>query len=241
MKVTLTCLLLSLLMLAVPASLLRQLDRPQLSQSAVVVLRVAAALLLLALCLHYLFVWDKAWVNVLWMLLSGGVATALYCRKRWLAVPIYVSMTICSLAIGLLVLLLTTPYYPLLSAQSFVPVMAVLQADALFVGRRGLAVYVLNCRQHKSLEEYLRGNGAGSLDALRPFVAVAVKRAFVPVLSMLLLVGIVFMPSMLSGLLLAGVAPLQALSFVAVLTVGGMCCSILSLLLSIVIYTKLKN
>ena len=84
-------------------------------------------------------------------------------------------MTLCSLVVGLLVLLLMNVFGSMFDAQYFIPVMAVLQADALFVCRRGLSSYVLNFHQYGSLNEYLKGNGASRLEALRPFVAMAVK------------------------------------------------------------------
>ncbi|MBQ9655855.1 MAG: ABC transporter permease [Prevotella sp.] len=241
MNITLLTLALGLLLLVLPAYALWWLDRRLLTQSALVVGRLTVALALTAVCLYYVFRWNLVWLNVVWVLLSGLVATVVYCRKRWLRVPIYISMTLCSLVVGLLVLLLMNVHGSMFRAQYFVPVMAVLQADALFVCRRGLTAFVLNNRQYGSLKEYLKGNGANEREALRPIVAQAVKRAFAPVLSMLLIACVVFMPSMLGGLLLGGVQPLQSLAVLAVLTAGGLCCAVVALLLAIVIYTKLKK
>lgn len=240
MNITLLTFCLGLLLLAVPAYAFWWLDRRLLQQSAIVMGRLAAAMAVLTVCLYYVFRWNLVWVNMLWVLLSGLVATVVYCRKRWLRVPIYISTTLCSLAIGLLVLLLMNVHGSMFRAQYFVPVMAVLQADALFVSRRGLTAYVMNSRQYGSLTEYLKGNGAGGREALRPIVATAVKRAFAPVLAMLLLAGVVFMPSMMGGLLVGAISPVQAVAFLTLLTAGGLCCAMLSLLLSVVIYTKLK-
>ncbi len=241
MNVTLLTFSLGLLFLAVPAYIFWWLDRRLFHQSLVVVGRLAVAMAVMALCLYYVFRWNLVWLNILWMLLSGVLATIVYCRKGWLLVPIYISMTLCSLVVGLLVLLLMNVFGSMFDAQYFIPVMAVLQADALFVCRRGLSSYVLNFHQYGSLNEYLKGNGASRLEALRPFVAMAVKRAFTPVMAMLLLAGVVFMPSMLGGLLLAGITPIQSLAFLAVLTAAGLCSSLLALVLSIFIYTKLKR
>ena len=146
-------------------------------------------------------------------------------------------MVVCTLVIGLFLLLLVTDHLSVFTSHLFIPVMTVLQADALFVCRRGLAHYVLNRRQHASLDEYLRGNGASEMEIQQP----CIKRAFVPVLSQLLLVGLVFVPSLLAGLLVGHVSPLQATAFLAALTAGAMCSSMLSLLLAIYIYFRLKK
>ena len=223
MNITILRLILALLLLVVPAYAFWRFDRRMLRQSATVLARVTTVLLILAVCFYYLFQWNSPWMNILWVLLSGGVSAAVYCRKRWLYIPIYISMVVCTLVVGLFLIYI------------------LLQADALFVCRRGLAHYVLNRRQHASLDEYLRGNGASEMEIQQPFVAQSIKRAFVPVLSQLLLVGLVFVPSLLAGLLVGHVSPLQATAFLAALTAGAMCSSMLSLLLAIYIYFRLKK
>ena len=178
-------------------------------------------------------------MNILWVLLSSGVATAVYCRKRWQSVPIYISMTVVTFIMGIVVLLLMDVPH-LFGASYFLPVMTMLQAEALFVCRRGITTYVLERRTHKELFEYLRGNGAHQLEALRPFLTKAITRAFTPVLQQLLLVGLVFVPSLLCGILLCGIQPLQAIAFLVLMTVAALSSTMLILVLSIYIYTRIS-
>lgn len=241
MNITLLHVLLGLLLLAVPAYAFYRFDRRLFRQSAIVLGRVLVAFVVLGFCLHYVFQWNQAWVNILWVLLSGAVATALYCRKRWMAIPVYVSMTLCSFLVGSVVLWLAGVHGSLFNASCFIPVMSVLQADALFVCRRGVSTYVQNRREHASLHEYLQGNGATAAEAQRPFVARALQRAFVPLLSQLLLVPLVFVPSLLVGLLLGGLTPWQSIGLLILLLAGGLCSTVLALLLSVAIYTKLRG
>lgn len=241
MNITLIHFFVGLLLLVVPLYLFWWLDKRLLRQAVVVVGRLAATLVLLTVCLHFLFLWDKAWLNVVWVLVAGGVATYCYCRKRWLYVPVYIGMSLSALLVGIVVTLLCHFNQGAFSAPLFIPVMSVLQADALFVCRQGLTAYVLNIRQHGSLKEYLKGNGISERDALRPFVAAAVKRAFTPVLHMMLLAGIVFVPSLVVGLLIGGISPMQAVGFTAVMTAAGLCCSVLALLVAIYFYICMKK
>lgn len=232
---------LSLLLLAAPACGLWWLSRRLFRQTVVAMGQFVAVLVVLTCCYVYLFQWDSAWLNVVWIVLSGGVATLRYCRRRWLLVPVFVGMLVALFPVGLLTLLLVGPAGSVFEAWLFVPVMTLLQAECLFVSRRGLTSYVLNRREHGSLNEYLLGNGAKDVQALKPFIAAAVRRAYAPVLSQLLLVGVVFVPSLLLGLLIGGVEPVQAALFVLMLTMAGLCCSLLSLLASVFIYVKLKQ
>ena len=75
MNVTLLTFSLGLLFLAVPAYIFRWLDRRLFHQSLVVVGRLAVAMAVMALCLYYVFRWNLVWLNILWMLLSGVLAT----------------------------------------------------------------------------------------------------------------------------------------------------------------------
>lgn len=239
MNITIVRMLIGVLLLVVPALILFRLDRRFLRQSASVLGRLAVTLLVLAGCLYYIFQWDMAWVNILWVLLSSGVATAVYCRKRWQSVPIYISMTVVTFIMGIVVLLLMDVPH-LFGASYFLPVMTMLQAEALFVCRRGITTYVLERRTHKELFEYLRGNGAHQLEALRPFLTKAITRAFTPVLQQLLLVGLVFVPSLLCGMLLGGIQPLQAIAFLVLMTAAALSSTMLILVLSIYIYTRIS-
>ena len=239
MNITIVRMLIGILLLVVPALILFRFDRRFLRQSASVLGRLTVTLLVLAGCLYYIFQWDMAWVNILWVLLSSGVATAVYCRKRWQSVPIYISMTVVTFIMGIVVLLLMDVPH-LFGASCFLPVMTMLQAEALFVCRRGITTYVLERRTHKELFEYLRGNGAHQLEALRPFLTKAITRAFTPVLQQLLLVGLVFVPSLLCGMLLCGIQPLQAIAFLVLMTAAALSSTMLILVLSIYIYTRIS-
>lgn len=239
MNITIVRMLIGVLLLVIPALILFRLDRRFLRQSASVLGRLTVTLLVLTGCLYYIFQWDMAWVNILWVLLSSGVATAVYCRKRWQSVPIYISMTVVTFIMGIVVLLLMDVPH-LFGASYFLPVMTMLQAEALFVCRRGITTYVLERRTHKELFEYLRGNGAHQLEALRPFLTKAITRAFTPVLQQLLLVGLVFVPSLLCGMLLGGIQPLQAIAFLVLMTAAALSSTMLILVLTIYIYTRIS-
>lgn len=239
MNITIVRMFIGILLLLIPALILFRFDRRFLRQSASVLGRLMVTLLVLAGCLYYIFQWDMAWVNILWVLLSSGIATAVYCRKRWQSVPIYISMTVVTFIMGIVTLLLMDVPH-LFGASYFLPVMTMLQAEALFVCRRGITTYVLERRTHKELDEYLRGNGANQLEALRPFLTKAITRAFTPILQQLLLVGLVFVPSLLCGMLLGGIQPLQAIAFLALMTAAALSSTMLILIFSIYIYTRIS-
>ena len=239
MNITIPKLVIAILLLLIPALILYRLDRRFLRMASIVIARLTITLIVLTACLYYVFLWDKTWVNILWVLLTSGIAASVYCKRRWQKIPIYISMTVVTFVFGILVLLLIDASH-LFSAPFFIPVMTMLQAEALFVCRRGITTYVLERRTHKELFEYLRGNGAHQLEALRPFLTKAITRAFTPVLQQLLLVGLVFVPSLLCGMLLCGIQPLQAIAFLVLMTAAALSSTMLILVLSLYIYTRIS-
>jgi putative ABC transport system permease protein len=239
MNITIPKLVIAILLLLIPALILYRLDRRFLRMASIVIARLTITLIVLTACLYYVFLWDKTWVNILWVLLTSGIAASVYCKRRWQKIPIYISMTVVTFVFGILVLLLIDASH-LFSAPFFIPVMTMLQAEALFVCRRGITTYVLERRQHPELMEYLKGNGASKLEALRPFLTKAITRAFTPALSQLLLVGLVFIPSLLCGLLMGGFSPLQSVAFLAIMTSAALCSTMLTLVFTIYIYTRIS-
>lgn len=210
-----------------------------LRRSALVVLRAAATLLLLAFCLHFVFLWDRVWLTLLWVLAAGVLASAVYCRK-WMLLPVIAAVTVAVLPVALLVVWLLGADR-LFAPSWLIPVAALLGAQSLYVARHALSDYALNRRQSRSLYEYLRANGATELEAQRPFVVRSLGRAYTPVLSKALLAGIVFVPSLLCGLLMGGVPPLRAAWTVAVVTVGAQCSALLAFAAALYIYYKLSR
>lgn len=241
MNITLIRLLTGLLLLAVPALMLWKLDRRFLRRAGRVVARTAIALGVLAVCLYYVFLWNIAWVNVLWALLASCVSASVLGRKRWLVVPLCVGVSVSSLVIGALVLWMVMGVAHSFDARWLVPMTALLQADALWVSRNGLRAYAYCRRTHWQMHEFLVGNGAKPFEAVKPFVTKAVTSALSPVLPRLAAIGLGGIPVLLCGVLMGGIPPLQGVALLAVALCAMLCCSALSLALTLLVFEKLKN
>lgn len=239
MNIVIIRVVLALLLLAVVVAVLhqtdRRLERIMLGSAG----RMAVALGVMAVALAFVCSQSAWWLCAAWLLLSAAVATGCYCRRTWLAIPIYISMVPTTMMLGGIALVMMG--LPNINSWLWVPVTMLLQAAALPAGRRGLAVYAYNRKAHASMHDYLLGNGATAREALRPFVARAMQRALAPLWQKMRATAWALLPLSLGGLLTAGMQPVDAVVAVAALTLALLCGSVLTVLLSILTYEKMRQ
>ncbi len=225
--------LLGLLLLAVPGYLLYVYDRLALTKAAVAVARMLVQTGLMALCLWGLYRLDSLWLNLLWLLLLVVAAAFMlvsrtHLRSRVLMLPACVGMLVSVLAVSSYVLWgVLRPESPA-SARWFVPVTGVLMAHVLTTNIHGVRTYFDSLRQDSQPYYTLLGNGATRLQALAPYITRALRSLTVPAMANLSVMGLFVMPMLLSGLLLGGVGPLEAVGVFVLLTVASLAVSLLS-------------
>ena len=86
MDISILNMVVGLLLTAVPLYVFYRLKTPLLSQAAIALVRMTVQMALIGVYLHYLFTWNNAWINILWVVVMVIVAsfTALKrTRLRW--------------------------------------------------------------------------------------------------------------------------------------------------------------
>jgi len=95
----------------------------------------------------------------------------------------------------------------------------------------GVRTYFDSLRQDSQPYYTLLGNGATRLQALAPYITRALRSLTVPAMANLSVMGLFVMPMLLSGLLLGGVGPLEAVGVFVLLTVASLAVSLLSVVM----------
>ncbi|WP_163133967.1 ABC transporter permease [Agarivorans sp. Alg241-V36] len=180
--------------------------------------RMFVQLILLGLYLQFLFDLNNLWVNLLWlvvMLLVG--ASAILGKAKLPKKPLFVPVLL-GLLLGLsplLILLLfallkPTPSY---SAQYLIPLAGMLLGNSL--SGNIVALQRLFNALHEKTAEYhaYLALGANRLQATQSFVQSAMQQAFAPVLASMSTVGLVTLPGMMTGQILAGSDPMVAVKY----------------------------
>lgn len=191
-------------------------------------------------CVYGLLRADSLLLNLLWLLLTVGIAawfTTLRARlRRQSMLPVvWVSMLISVVACLL-------PLYclgPVHRASLFVPLSGGLLAVAVSILPRALKEYFVALVRFSDTYYYLLGNGSSWWKAIVPMVRRAVDRSFLPSCRQLSLAGIVGLPLFVVGLLLAGLPVWSAVVVGLLLELTGIVVAILTLMLVVVFSRRL--
>ena len=227
-----------LLLTAVPLYVFYRLKTPLLSQAAIALVRMTVQMALIGVYLHYLFTWNNAWINILWVVVMVIVAsfTALKrTRLRWqtallpLAAGFFCSAMVVGLYFLFIVLRLSNPF----DSRYFIPIMGILMGNMLSVSVIALNSYFDGLQREHQLYQYLLGNGATHIEAITPFIRKAVEKSFASCVANMAVMGIVSLPGTMIGQLLGGSLPGVAIKYQMMIIIITFAASMLSLAITL--------
>jgi putative ABC transport system permease protein len=151
------------------------------------------------------------WWSVVWVLLMLPFAADVVARRapqvphvRWLSLAAF---SVTSLVIlGLLFGLRVFPFEP----RTLVPLAGMMIGNSMTATVLVATRIVAEFQDNRSLIEIRLALGFNAQDAFRPHVRSALRTALIPQVETTKAVGIVFLPGAMTGLILAGVDPLEA-------------------------------
>ena len=233
-------LLLGLLLLIVPGYMLYTYDRLAMPKAALAMAKMVVQMSVMGACLWALFRYDNVWFCLLWLVIIVVAASfLLVSRTRYrsavLFLPVCIAMLVSVLAVSLFLIFVVLRPAASMSARWFVPISGVLTAHTLMLNIPALRTYYESLRQDGQPYLTLLGNGASRMAALAPYVTRALRSMMVPAIASLSAMGLFVMPMLLSGLLLGGLGPVDAVLIFVFLTLGCMTTCILTLGLTLIL------
>lgn len=182
------------------------------------VLRMTLQLILIGIYLEYLFHLNSLLVNILWlmvMLVVGASTIADKARlpRRPLMLPLLVGL-ICGLFPLLFAMIagLVRPT-PLYSAQYMIPLAGMLLGNSLSSNIIALQNLFTAFEERKTEYEAAISLGASPKYASLPFVQEALRKSMAPTLASMTATGLVTLPGMMTGQILAGASPMVAIKY----------------------------
>lgn len=226
-------LLMALILTALPLGLLWYDEHRCLARWLPSLGKWATGLLVSAVLLNYVFLWDRPWLNMLWVVLATAVGALLTARRSVFVVPLAAGLLSAVVMVSACVFLVAGAGHAWLSARWIVPVSAWMVGCVAPACRRGLKSYHYDRRSHPDLYEYLLGNGESRRQALAPFVRKALQQAFSPLVSSYATSGMVALPALLCGMLIAGVDALQAVELTFLLMAAVLTATLIATVVAI--------
>lgn len=187
-------------------------------QIAVAALRTVAQLSLIGFVLQWVFAADR-WPWVMAIITAMTVVAGLSARGRsriryvGLAIDALVAVWSSSwlvTAIGLYLVLRVTPWY---SPQFVIPILGMVLGNSLTAIALTLDRLTNELRQQRGRIEMMLSLGAPAWTAYRDVARNAVTAGMTPTLNSMMVVGLVSLPGMMTGQILAGGAPGQAVRY----------------------------
>ena len=206
--------LLILVNLALSAALRLALEKPLLIGA----LRMTVQLLLVGLVLEWIFSVRHPLIILAMavvMATLAGVAAVNRTKRRfpgiyWNSLVSILTASFMVTGLALTGILRVDPWF---DPQYLIPLLGMVLGNALTGISLGLDRFVQGCVQNRSLIESFLSMGATSWEAAHGEVKEALRTGMIPVINSMMVMGIVSLPGMMTGQILAGAAPVDAVRY----------------------------
>ncbi|MBY5992548.1 ABC transporter permease [Ferrimonas balearica] len=211
--------------LALPLWLNRRFALDQGRTTLVAFARMTVQLALVGLYLKFLFSYDSLWLNLAWLALMTLVGTSAILensqlRHRRLVLPVLAGMVLSLLPVLALLLLALLQPVPWYSAQYLIPLAGMLLGNTLSGNVVALQRYFGALKSEFALYEGALALGCAPAHAAQPFITQAIRQAQAPQLANITATGLVTLPGMMTGQILAGADPHIAIKYQLVIMVA---------------------
>lgn len=211
-------LLISYLLLVFPLAILLWLRVPMLKTLVWALLRMTLQLALVGFYLRFLFALDHAAVNLAWVLIMVGVADASILsssglRLRPIGGGLFLAITVGTLVPALVFTggILRLPR--LFEAQYVIPIAGMVLGNCLRADIVGLRAFYGAMRKNRNMCRQCLAQGATLPEMARPWFRDALEAALAPTVATMATVGLVSLPGMMTGVILAGADPFTAIKY----------------------------
>ncbi|GAB7016004.1 ABC transporter permease [Methanogenium cariaci] len=236
------------LLLAIPVFVMHKTRLPMIRETVWSFLRMSIQLGLAGIFLTVLFEYNNAFLNVLWLCIMITVAAYESVRKqelniRKLYLPTVVAFVITTVFCLVYFEALILQDGGLSEARFLIPIGGMLLGNSLGGTIIAVALFYNDLRRNEN--RYVSGLsfGAQRTEALLPYFRTALKSALMPSLGNVAVMGIVFLPGLMTGQLIAGLSPMIAITYqialmLAIYTSRTICVTIAIILTSYVSFDE---
>lgn len=206
-------------------------------------IRMLIQLSLIAFYLVYIFEWNNAWVNVLWVCVMIFVGTFTSIKRlglayRYFILPFALSGFISIIIIDTFFLGFVIQLEYVFDARYFIPISGMVLGNSLNHNIVGIGNYFSRLSKEQNLYYFLLINGNRKKNALAPFIRTAIKSGLNPLLANMSVIGLISLPGMMTGQILGGSSPLVAIKYQILIMIAIFVGCSLNLMLSILLANR---
>lgn len=196
-----------------------------LAGSCISIGRMVVQLILIGVFLKYLFALNHPAVNIFWLLVMIGVATFNISRDvrldlRIFIIPTFVAFTIATISVLFYITAFVLNLSSITDARYFVVIGGMLLGNSLRGNIIGIDKFYTTIRRNENRYLHNLAQGASLNEALLPYLKESLVSALQPTIATMATMGIVFLPGMMTGQILAGLSPLLAIKYQVVIMIA---------------------
>ncbi len=186
--------------------------------AGIAVVRMTVQLLFVGFYLQFLFERNNPWLNVAWVAVMVSVADVSIIRSvkldlRRFALPLFAAL-LAGTALPVLVFVGPVLWRPgWLDAQYVIPLSGMVLGNCLRADIVGLRSFYQSIRGSEKAYHQSLAQGARLHEAVRPYFRDALQAALLPTVASMSTIGLVALPGMMTGVILAGADPLTAIKY----------------------------
>jgi len=209
---------LAFLMAIVPLGVLLWHGVPLLGRTLVALVRMTVQLLFVGLYLSVVFDMDRPWLTLLWLAVMIVVADLSVLKGCGLRITRAGPTLLASLLAGTLLpmiyftaVVLARP--GVFEAQYAIPLGGMVLGNCLRADIIGLSRFYDGLRTREKPFLQSLAQGATLAEAVRPYEREALQSALAPTIATIATIGLVSLPGMMTGVILAGADPMRAIKY----------------------------
>ncbi len=230
---------LGFLILLIPAYVLWRYETDLNKEMLISTVRMVVQLLFVGYYLEYLFKFDHPLVNALWIVVMVVVADFATVDRSELSknkntlIPVFFATLFGIGIINIFFLHVVIGLPKLLAAQYTIPITGMVLGNCLRSNVIGFNAFYYSLKEQKERYQFYLACGATRQEALKPFIADALKKSANPTLASMATIGLVSLPGMMTGQILSGSSPMIAIKYQIMIMLAIFSGTILSVFLGI--------
>ncbi len=202
------------------------------------VARMSIQLILIGVFLKYLFLWNNAFINILWLTIM--ITVAVYSAIKGSSVKIskiflpgFVSFSIATFSVVFYLNVFIIPLTNVFDARYLIVLGGMLLGNSLRGNIVGITTFYKTLKKDTKQYSYVLSLGASHYEALLPYLQDSVHLSLKPTLASMATMGIVTLPGMMTGVILGGASPEVAIKYQIMIMIAIVVSTITSVVLTI--------
>jgi len=205
--------------------------------------RMSVQLLLLGVYLKYVLEYDNVWLNLAWVFVMICVAafttvSRSSLKRKYFFMPVFLALLISVLLTDAFILGISINTGGQVTAQYLIPLTGMIIGNCMERNILVLGQYYANLRENSQRYFFAIANGATRAEALRPFMRDSLSKAFNPYIAMMMTMGIISLPGLMTGQILEGGSAMVAVKYQIMIILAIFASSALSVLLMVYFANK---